>query len=58
MEHNVMQHLHSSTLDSATINSATWKSAISNSETLKQCNVNSKIGNIATLIITTLNSAI
>ena len=35
MEHNVMQNLHSSTLDSAIINSETWKSAISNSERLK-----------------------
>ena len=48
MEHNIVQQLHSATLDSdtvnsATINSATSKSATSNNETLKQCNINSEI---------------
>ena len=55
-----MQHLHSSTLDSATannatINSATSKSATQNSEALKWCNINSEIRNSAILISKALN---
>ena len=49
-EHNIVQYLHSATWASPTIN----KSAIWNSETLKQCNINSEIRNSATLVSATL----
>ena len=48
MEHNVVQHSHSATLDSTTvnsttINSVTSKSATWNNERLKQCNIKSEL---------------
>ena len=53
MEHNIVQYLHSATLDSATVNSATTainsatsKSVIANNEALELCNINSEIRNI------------
>ena len=53
MEHNIVQYLHSATLDSATaniattaINSATSKSVAANNEALELCYINSEIRNV------------
>ena len=44
MEHNIVLHQHSAALDigtvnRATLNSVTMTNAISNSETINQCNI-------------------
>ena len=64
MKHNIVQYLHSATLDSATVNTATAKinsaaskSTTANSEALKHCNINSEIQDSATLFSATWRSA-
>ena len=44
-----MQHLHSTTLDSAAVNGVTSKSVTYIGEKIKQCNINGEMKNSAAL---------
>ena len=62
VEDNIVQQIYSATLDSATENNTTIDSATStigtsNSEKLRQYNINTEIRNSATLTSGTLNRA-
>ena len=62
VEHNIVQQIYSATLDSATENNTTIDSATStigtsNSEKLRQYNINTEIRNSATLTSGPLNRA-